>query len=53
MAADDDPGMVVLFVRVPRLWKERMANLAKERAISLSDVARVFIRDALYGRKDT
>lgn len=42
---------VRLQVVIPRVWLERLQELAGERAVSMSDVVRIFLREALYGRK--
>lgn len=44
---------VRLQVVIPRVWLERLHELAHERAVSMSDVVRIFLRDALYPRRDT
>lgn len=36
--------------RVPRKWKTRLELLAREQAISVADLVRIFLREALYGR---
>ena len=36
--------------RVPRKWKQRLELLAREQAISVADLVRIFLRESLYGR---
>ena len=48
MSSEQQSDTVRLQVVVPRVWLERLHELARERAISLSDVVRIFLRDALY-----
>ena len=43
---------VRLQVVIPRVWLDRLHELARERAVSMSDVVRIFLRDALYPRRD-
>jgi hypothetical protein len=48
----EEPGASVrLQVVIPRVWVERLRELALERAVSMSDVVRIFLREALYGRR--
>lgn len=35
---------------MPRKWKARLELLAREQAISVADLVRIFLREALYGR---
>jgi len=42
--------MVVLFVRIPRPWKERLQEMADQRSLSLSAVHRALLYDQLYDR---
>lgn len=42
--------MVRLQVWVPRVWLERLHELARERAVSVSAVLRILLRDSLYER---
>ena len=37
--------------RVPRKWKLRLESLAREQAISVADLVRIFLREALYGKR--
>lgn len=47
-----EPGASVrLQVVIPRVWLDRLHELATERAVSMSDVVRIFLREALYGRR--
>lgn len=41
----------LLRVWVPRKWKDRLRQLAGDRSISISDLVRIFLREALYGEK--
>jgi hypothetical protein len=43
-----DQGMVRLQVLIPRSWLARLHELARERAVSVSDVARILLRENLY-----
>lgn len=40
--------MVRLQVLIPRSWLERLHELASERAVSMSDVVRILLRENLY-----
>jgi len=42
--------MVPLKVQVPQPWHDRLKELASERAISVADLVRIFLREALYDR---
>lgn len=42
--------MQVLTIRVPKKWHARLKLLAAERAISISDLVRIYLREALYDR---
>jgi hypothetical protein len=42
--------MVPLKVQVPESWRDRLRELADERAISVADLVRIFLREALYDR---
>lgn len=43
-------GMYRLQTRIPWSWKDRLDELAAERAVSIGDVVRIFLRDSLYER---
>lgn len=43
-----ETGMVRFQVMIPRSWLDRLHELARERAVSMSDVVRIFLREALY-----
>ena len=43
-----DTGMVRFQVWLPRSWLERLHELARERAVSASDVVRILLRENLY-----
>ena len=49
---EEPAASVRLQVVIPRVWVERLHELARERAVSMSDVVRIFLRDALYPRRD-
>ena len=38
-------------IRVPPLWKRRLESLARERAIAVADLVRIYLREALYGQR--
>lgn len=42
--------MVELRVKVPRGWRDELQRAAATRAISMSDLARILLRDFLRGR---
>lgn len=46
----EQEGMYRLQTRIPWAWKRRLDELAEERAVSIGDVVRIFLRDALYER---
>jgi metal-responsive CopG/Arc/MetJ family transcriptional regulator len=46
-----DPGMVRFQVWLPQAWLDRLHELARERAVSMSDVVRILLRENLYDRK--
>jgi metal-responsive CopG/Arc/MetJ family transcriptional regulator len=46
-----DPGMVRFQVWLPQAWLERLQELARERAVSMSDVVRILLRENLYDRE--
>jgi hypothetical protein len=46
----DELGMIRLQVWIPRAWLVRLQELAADRAVSVSAVLRIFLRDALYER---
>lgn len=50
MSGDEDTGMVRIQVWVPRPWRARLRELAAERAVSVSDVVRILLRENLYDR---
>lgn len=37
---------------MPRKWKVRLEELAREQAISVADLVRIYLREALYGGRD-
>jgi len=43
--------MEPLRLEVPRSWKRRLEELAKESAVSVADLVRIYLREALYGRR--
>ncbi len=43
-------GMYRLQTRIPWAWKERLDELAAERAVAVDAVVRILLRDALYDR---
>lgn len=43
--------MVRLQIWVPRSWRARLQELASERAVSVSDVVRILLRENLYERR--
>jgi metal-responsive CopG/Arc/MetJ family transcriptional regulator len=51
MGDEEDTGMVRLQVLIPRSWLERLRELAEERAVSMSDVVRILLRENLYERR--
>ena len=44
-------GITELNTPVPRSWKRRLETIASERAISVADLVRLYLRDALYGER--
>lgn len=48
MSTGQQNGMVRFQVWIPRAWLDRLRELAEDRAVSASDVARILLRDALY-----
>lgn len=46
-----DVGMVRFQVWLPRPWLERLHEIARERAVSASDVVRILLRENLYDRR--
>lgn len=50
MSGNGDQGMVRMQVWVPRPWRDRLQELARERAVSVSDVVRILLRENLYER---
>lgn len=49
--SEERSDTVRLQVVIPRVWLDRLHELAHERAVSMSDVVRIFLRDALYPRR--
>jgi metal-responsive CopG/Arc/MetJ family transcriptional regulator len=47
----EETGMVRFQVWLPRPWLERLHELARERAVSMSDVVRILLRENLYERR--